>query len=140
MKEKFSPQELQAGEWIKRAKDDELNAKSILKHRDGTPGAVCFLSNQMAEKYLKAFLVSRKQWFPKIHPLDTLAELCREIDSSFERLKKDAIFLNSFYMRTRYPGDYPEFTWQEAEKAFKAALKIKEFVLGKLKSIEAKKK
>lgn len=53
----FSSQELQAEEWIKKAHDDELNAQSILKHRDGTPAGVCFLSHQMAEKYFKAFLV-----------------------------------------------------------------------------------
>lgn len=133
MSNKFSPQETQVEEWIKRATDDELNAHSILTHRDGTPNGVCFLSHQMAEKYLKSFLVFQKKWFPKIHPLDKLVELCKNIDNSFVNLKEDAIFLNAFYIPTRYPGDYPEFSWQEAEQAFEAALRIKNFVLGKVK-------
>lgn len=52
-------------EWLKKAEDDELNAKSILKHRDGTPSGVCFLSQQIAEKCLKTLLVFNKKEFPK---------------------------------------------------------------------------
>lgn len=133
MPNKFSPQELHAEEWLRRAKDDELNARSILTHKDGAPNAVCFLSHQMAEKSLKAFLIAKKNWFPKIHYLDKLTELCREIDSSFEEIKEEASFLDPFYTPSRYPGDYPEFTWQEAEKAFEVATRIKDFVLSKIK-------
>lgn len=132
MSNKFSPQELHAEEWLKRTKDDELNARSILTHRDGTPNAVCFLSHQMSEKSLKAFLVAKKNWFPKIHYLDKLTELCKEIDSSFEKIKEKALFLDSFYTPARYPGDYPELSWREAEQAFEAATRIKKFVLDKL--------
>ena len=32
MKNNFSSQELQIKEWIKKARDDELNANSILTH------------------------------------------------------------------------------------------------------------
>ncbi|MBI2459091.1 MAG: HEPN domain-containing protein [Parcubacteria group bacterium] len=42
-----------AARWVRKARDDELNIRSILKHRDGAPSGVCFLSQQMAEKYLK---------------------------------------------------------------------------------------
>lgn len=133
MKSKFSAQELRAKEWFKKAEDDELNARSILTHRDGTPNGVCFLSQQMAEKYLKAFLVAKKRWFPKIHPIARLLEFCMDIDASFNTLREEAIFLTEFYAETRYPGDYPEFSWQEAEQAFVAANKIKGFVLEKIK-------
>ena len=117
-------------EWVLKAKDDELNAVSILKHRDGTASVVCFLSQQMAEKYLKAFLTFRGERFPKIHILDFLLELCLKLDSGFIKLKDDAIFLTDFYVETRYPGDYPEFNWKDGEKAFKAALRIKDFISG----------
>ena len=132
MTNRFSSQELQVKEWLKRAEDDELNARSILTHRDGTPNGVCFLSHQMAEKYLKSFLVYKKKWFPKIHLLDKLLELCSKIDNSFLKLKNDAIFLNAFYTPTRYPADYQEFSWKEAEQALKTATRIKDFVLTKI--------
>ncbi len=132
-KNNFSPQELQVEEWFKKARDDGLNVRSILTHRDGTPTAVCFLCQQMAEKYLKAFLVLRKNWFPRIHPLDKLVEISKGIEPSFVEIKDDAILLSSFYTPTRYPGDYVEFTWQDAEQAFEAAERIKNFVLLKTK-------
>ena len=88
MPDKSLKKDLIVEEWIKKANDDELNAVSILKHRDGTPNCVCFLSQQTAEKYLKAFLVQEKKKYPKIHPLDALWELCKEIDKSFEEIKK----------------------------------------------------
>ncbi len=131
-KNKSLKRDLQAEEWIKKATDDELVGKSILKHRDSPPSIVCFHSQQMAEKYLKAFLVSRKKWYPKIHPLDTLWELCKRLDPSFNTVKKDCVFLTTFYAATRYPGDYPEFSFNECQTAFKAALRVKKFVLKKL--------
>ena len=125
--------ELLVEEWLKRAYDDELNARSILTHKDGAPNGPCFLSQQMVEKYLKAYLVFRKKRFPRIHALDNLLELCMEIDSSFIKLKADAIFVNKFLVATPYPGDYPEFSWKDAKEAYEAALRVKDFVLAKIK-------
>ncbi|MDP3772003.1 MAG: HEPN domain-containing protein [bacterium] len=134
MQNKFSSQELLVAEWIKRGEDDEQNVRSILLHRDGTPNAACLLSHQMAEKYLKAFLVLTKKWFPRIHPLDKLVELCEEIDISFRELNDTAADLNPFYTPARYPGDYPDFSWKDAEEASLLALRIKEFVLPRLET------
>lgn len=133
MKDNIKSKELLVEEWLKRAYDDELNARSILVHKDGAPNGPCFLSQQMAEKYLKAYLVFRKKRFPRIHALDNLLELCMEMDSSFSKLKKDAIFLNKFLVATRYPGDYPEFSWKDAKEAYDAAVRVKDFVLEKVK-------
>lgn len=127
LSKEFSPEE-----WFKRADDDELSAKVIISE-GGAPSTACFLSQQMGEKYLKAFLIAKKQRFPKIHPLDKLLELCIEIDNSFTGLKDDAIYLTAFYVPTRYPGDYPEFTLEQAEEALEAAKRIKDFVLSKIK-------
>ena len=86
----------------------------------------------MAEKILKGYLVFKGKKFPKIHDLDRLVKLCQEFDKSFKRIKPQARYLSNFYITTRYPGDYPEFNWKEAEKAFRSAIKIKNFVLEKL--------
>ena len=128
----FNPVALQVEEWIKYAESDEKNASSLLKHRDGTPRGVCFLAQQMAEKYLKAFLVARKKWFPKIHYLDKLVELCGGLEQDFLELKQEAVFLNEFYSDSRYPMSFTSFFWEDAEEAFKSASKIKEFVLSHL--------
>ena len=100
--------------------------------KKGAPSTACFLSQQMAEKYFKAFLIAKNREFPKIHLLDSLLELCIKIYYIFKELKKEAISLNDYYIDARYPGDYPEFSLKEAKQAFNNALKIKEFVLRKI--------
>ena len=119
-------------EWFLRAQDDEISAQDILEDKQGSPNTVCFLSQQMAEKLLKGFLAFHRKRFPKVHHLDRLINICKGIDSEFEKLRGDAEDLSEFYISTRYPGDYPQFSFQDAERAFKKALKIKSFVLSKI--------
>ncbi len=90
---------LLAQEWFLRAGDDELSAKSILKNKDGSPNTVCFLSQQIAEKFLKGFLVFKGVRFSKIHQLDRLVALCGEIDNQFENIKKEAEYLPQAIVR-----------------------------------------
>ncbi len=122
-----------AQEWFRKAGDDELSARDILKDREGSPNTVCFLSQQLAEKYLKGYLVYQNERFPKVHQLDRLVKLCEEVDSDFNKVKKEAGFLTGFYITTRYPGDYPEYSFKDAEEAFQKAEKIKDFILDKIK-------
>ena len=122
-----------AKEWFAKAQDDELSAKDILNDKEGAPSTVCFLCQQMAEKILKGYLVYREKEFIKIHDLDRLIKLCEEIDTSFVEIKDYAKGLSDFYISTRYPGDYPQFTWPQAETAFASATKIKRFVLERIK-------
>ncbi len=119
--------------WFSKANDDELNIKSILKHRDGTPSAACFLSQQMAEKYLKGLLVFEKNELVKTHHLIKLKEIISDVVPDINMIHNEASILNDYYIETRYPGDFPEFSWDDAEKAYAAAKKIKEFVLAKTK-------
>lgn len=65
------------GEWVRRAEDDALNARAILKHRDGTPAQVCFLAQQMTEKILKAALIHFAGDAPFVHELPFLATALR---------------------------------------------------------------
>ncbi len=104
-------------DWIQKADEDELNALSILRHRDGTPGMVCFLAQQIAEKYLKALLVYYKKSFPKVHDLLQLQTLLIETIPSLKDYNQEFDLLSTYYFETRYPGDYEAFSWQDAEEA-----------------------
>jgi len=130
--ENDTPKDIQVEEWTKRAEDDILATEVMLKE-GGLPTPACFHAQQAAEKYLKAFLVHKKKWYPKIHSLNALWELCYGIDTDFEEIKKDAVFLNEFYAATRYPGDYPSFSMKEAKEAYDAALRVRDFVVKKIK-------
>ncbi|MFH1838084.1 MAG: HEPN domain-containing protein [Candidatus Kuenenbacteria bacterium] len=118
-------------EWFKKANEDELSAESILKEKS-VPSAVCFLSQQMVEKYLKGLLVLNHKKFFKVHDLLQIESLLLEVEPEIKNYEKELDLLNRYYVETRYPGDFPEFFWDEAEKAFEAAKKIKEFVIQRM--------
>lgn len=119
-------------EWFKKAKEDELSAMIIIRE-GGAPSTACFLAQQIAEKYLKGLLVFYNKKFPKIHDLFELETLLLKITPEIKEVQQDLEFLNRYYIETRYPGDYPQFSLKEAKEAFEKALKIKEFVLKKCK-------
>ncbi len=120
-------------DWFKKAEEDEFAGKEILDAgRFFAPA--CFHFQQMTEKYLKGLLVFHDKEFPKVHDLLEIEALLLEIEPGIKNCENELDLLNRYYIETRYPGDYPEFTRKEAEKALKAALKIKEFVLSGIKS------
>lgn len=120
------------GEWFKKAEEDALSVNAILREK-GAPSTACFLSQQMAEKYLKGLLVFHNRDFPKIHDLIELETRLLDLEPDIQEIHNDLKLLNRYYIETRYPGDYPEFHWDEAREARDAALKIKKFVLESVK-------
>ena len=121
------------GRWFNKAQEDELSAQSILAHRDGAPSVVCFLSQQIAEKCLKSLVIFFDMELEKVHDLIKLYSLVENKIPEMADIKEELKLLNRYYIETRYVGDYPEFSWNDAGKAFESAIKIKNFVLDKIK-------
>jgi len=122
-------------EWVAKADEDELNIKSILKHRDGTPSLVCFVCHQMSEKYLKALLLFYTGDILKTHSITDLANILEKHSPGVsDKIKKESSSLDPYYITVRYPVEIPfeSFSWEMAEKAYEAAEKIKNFVMGKI--------
>lgn len=120
-------------DWLARAAEDIQVAEILLKG-GSLPNSICFHAQQAGEKYFKAFLAFQGKNVRKVHDLNALLTLCLDIDASFNELKSEADSLDKFYTETRYPGNYPEFTFKEAENALQAAIRIKGFVLSKIKN------
>ncbi|MEK9159981.1 MAG: HEPN domain-containing protein [Patescibacteria group bacterium] len=118
-------------EWIRKAEKDEFALKHLLP-LEKAAGHACFLSQQVAEKYLKAYLTANEYLPPKTHQLLVLLDLCVEFSKDFSCLKEEAVFLSDFYIITRYPSERPDPTLEDAEKAFEMARKFKDMVLKKL--------
>ncbi len=118
-------------EWFEKAEEDEISIKAILKEM-GSPSTVCFLSQQMAEKYLKGLLVFHNKSFPKVHDLLELETRLLQFEPEINEIHENIKTLNRYYIETRYPGDYPEFDWEESKEAYQAAAQIKQFVLRKI--------
>ena len=118
--------------WLDKAEEDEFAGKIILDEKRFFAPA-CFHFQQMAEKLLKALLVFHGIDFPKAHDLSVLAKLLEPVAKGIEDYKEDFKILGRYYVETRYPGDFPEFYFQEAKEAYGAALRVKEFILKKIK-------
>ena len=92
--------------WTQKADDDILSAHYLAENMHPVPlEVVCFLCQQAAEKYLKAFLVYNDQEPPKTHDLTELTKLCSVFIADFSILHKKCDFLFPFAVRTRYPGN-----------------------------------
>lgn len=115
--------------WFEKAEEDATSASFMLENQGGSPSTGCFLSQQVAEKYLKGLLIFYGKSFPKTHDLLALETLLLKLSPEVKKLHSDLQFLNRFYLETRYPGDYPKFTWDEFQQAFEVATKVKKLVL-----------
>jgi len=62
--------------WVEKAEKDLLTAQRELSFENPITEAVCFHSQQAAEKFLKALLVAHQVYFPKTHSIMELLELC----------------------------------------------------------------
>lgn len=118
-------------EWVEKAKGDFHTAQREL-HARRAPNydAACFHSQQCAEKYLKAFLVSRKIEPPRTHNLVELLKLCVSRDGSFELVRPALESLDTYAVDIRYPGEFA--TKEEARDAVKAMRQVRDFVRTKL--------
>jgi HEPN domain-containing protein len=115
--------------WRLKAEED-LTAAAILAENAGPAATICFLCQQVAEKYLKGFLLLRRQPPKRIHHLDVLLEDCIALDGSFQRLVDDAVLLKRYYIASRYPDDIPQdVRSEEASEAMTAASRIRGVVL-----------
>ena len=123
-------------DWFARADEDLTLVRLILEQGTGSPNLACFHAQQAAEKYLKGFLAHGDLHVRKVHDLQVLLGECVKLDPSFAQLHEDGIFLNQFYIESRYPDDFVAFEREDAEKAFAAAARIKEFVLNKIEADE----
>jgi HEPN domain-containing protein len=118
-------------EWRRKAEEDFSAAEVLSRSRSRRLfNAVCFHSQQAAEKYFKAYLSFNAVSFPKTHDLVLLEKICTKQDATFEFLADLVIVLNPYSVEFRYPGE--QANSKDAKMAVKAVREIKNFVEGKL--------
>ncbi|MBI5892967.1 MAG: HEPN domain-containing protein [Deltaproteobacteria bacterium] len=119
--------------WIGIAERDLLTAKQGLEAKTVITDTVCFHCQQAVEKYLKAFLVKHQVEFMKTHSIMTVLNLCSTVDKSFSEELSEVDYLTDYAVEIRYPDEWYEPTIEEAMQAFQMVLKVKGFVVDKLK-------
>ena len=100
---------------MEKAEEDLALARSAIRRKKPLVTGACFHSQQCAEKYIKALLVSRKADFPKTHDLLMLNNLCSQMGIFLEIDPKLLNTLTDYAVRTRYPGEGP--TLRDAKEA-----------------------
>lgn len=114
-------------EWIEKAEGDFITAGRELKARKSPNyDAVCFHSQQTAEKYLKAYLHESEQIIPKTHVLLDLLAICVKIDNTFLLIQPDVNALEGYAIQFRYPGQRAEKI--DAKQAYMNAGIIRKFL------------
>jgi len=87
---------------------------------------------QAVEKALKAYLVWKDQPFRKTHDLLELSALCREVDPELSKALRGLAPLTRYAWESRYPGEAPEPTVEEAQGWLLRAREVVGVVLGRL--------
>lgn len=74
--------------WLIKAKGDLKVAENEMKlpPESMVTEAICFHCQQRVEKFIKAFLITKKKEFGKTHNLEFLLELCGKEDEDFKDL------------------------------------------------------
>lgn len=90
--------------WCEKGEADLRSAHVLLDADPPLTDAVCFHSQQAAEKYLKSFLVHHGVEPPYTHSLTTLLSLCIQHDASLDAFFGQAEALSPFAVHVRYPG------------------------------------
>lgn len=134
MKDEYRVKEARA--WLEKAEDDLRYASGNLKA--SFYDLVCYLTQQAAEKALKAYLVLKgvppKKY--KIHLLPKLLEMCEKFNPEFKSLLGESKILDRYYIPTRYPS-FPaqigKFTQDKAQKAIRLASKVINFTKKNIK-------
>lgn len=119
-------------EWVAKAEEDYQAALRLHNFsHEPTPGVVCFLAQQCAEKYLKAFLTQNNEPFRKTHDLEELLELIIPLSSGFESIRDSLLLLNDYAVDIRYPGEMA--MPKEAEEAIKDLKTVRALVRERFK-------
>ena len=119
-------------EWVQKAESDFKTAEHLFQSGPAFVEGAAFHSQQAAEKYLKAFLVWHQIEFPKTHDIEALLKLAGEADEKIPEILREAIILTPYGVDYRYPGEYPEVSRSDAERALRLADHVRAEVRSRL--------
>jgi len=116
-------------QWLDKGKDELRSAEYLSTMHHPTPDEViCYLCQQSAEKYLKAFIYSHDIEPEKTHDLEYLLEICQKYNTEFSTLFSKVFVLKRYSVLPRYPNDLG-ITSEDMKTAISYAKSIQEFVM-----------
>jgi HEPN domain-containing protein len=121
----------EAKRWLTYAAEDLRAADTLFRQQQGPPRHVCWLAQQAVEKVIKAALVFLQIEFSKTHDLDALRNRLPQ-DWAVRQTCSDLAELTEWSVESRYPGDWPEATLEDARAAVEQARRVLETVTADL--------
>jgi HEPN domain-containing protein len=116
-------------QWIEKGKDELRSAEYLSTMHSPTPDEViCYLCQQSAEKYLKAFIFSHDIEPDKTHDLKDLLDICKKYNTEFSTLDSKAYILTRYAVLPRYPNELG-ISNDDMKNALVNAKRIQEFVM-----------
>lgn len=125
--------------WLSQAAED-LKWTKLLAEQGGWHIA-CFLSQQVTEKALKAFLFSQGEEIVLGHSVARLCAQSAEYQAGFSEKARRWSLLDGYYIPTRYPNGLPDgipaevYTESAAKSAVVLAEEAVEYVKGLIDEI-----
>lgn len=113
-------------DWVTKAEGDRRVAGREMQAADPVYDVICFLAQQCAEKYLKAWLVEQGIAFAKIHDLVVLLNLTGAGLPPLQGERTPLARLSTFAVAARYPGIAA--TEQEADESIKTAERVRAII------------
>ena len=118
-------------QWIQKADNDLKSAEILFNAEEVLWENVCTLSQQAAEKYLKALLLYLDVDFRRSHSLVYLLGLLEPFGEVTDRMYGVADFLTPFAVDIRYPGEM-EVNSADADEAILGAQMFRDYVSSRM--------
>lgn len=119
--------------WFKKAESDFKTIENNLKSEDPPKDAICFHAQQAIEKYIKGALLYFGEHITKTHDLVNLLTSVAGYIPELGEFEEDLDEITHYGVEVRYPDIFYEPSLEEAAKAYKMALKVKDIILARLK-------
>jgi HEPN domain-containing protein len=110
-------------DWFEKGDEDKKAVEILLKH-GGSVSVSSYLIQQMLEKYIKGFLLSKNWRLKRTHDLEELLDKMVEYDLSFEEFRELSQEATAFYFFERYPFFGSELSREEVERIYKKSLEL----------------
>ena len=114
--------------WLRFSGEDLSVGARLMSGAPTAPRHACWLSQQAAEKALKAALILEEVDFSYTHDLDALRNLLPD-GWAVRDTHADMAELTEWAVETRYPGDWPEHTDADATRAVSQARSVHDSIV-----------